>query len=771
MIAEILRGIMATSSTCEARDWRARPRCTSLSAERDLGRGMGSSLHAQQLVTNLTAGLIAGIRTILGSASMVVLVMPNALPGGIGPALEVILTGGVLVGALVALFSSYPGVVAQVQDGPAVIIGVMATALAAAMGSSVPPAAAVLVVLACANVAAFAAGAVFYGLGVFRLGGLMRFIPFPVIGGFLAGSGLLILMGAIPVLTGAALPQLGLALLAEPLRLARWLPGLAFGLLLVLLLRRYRHPLLVPGLLLAAVAAYHLGLHLAGMTTGAAQQAGLLLGPFPDHQGLEWPAWTRLPPEAWSRVAAQFPTLASIVLVSVVALLLNASGLELATRSDLDINRELRAAGLANIASGLLGGAVGFHALSASLLGYRMGANSRVIGLVAAVMCLAALLFGTSLLAYMPRAVLGGLLFSMGAGLLIEWLFDGWRRLPLQDFLIVTLIVAVIGAVSIPAGVAVGVAVAMVIFVLSYSRVRVIRQELSGADYHSNVDRSPAALAMLRARGDAIRVIKLEGFIFFGTAYSVLTRIQQMIAARGLDPLRFLLIDFRDVPASDSSAMLAFSKIRTACERNGCRLILTRMNSPLKAQFRQAGILPAPGSILVHDDIDEALEQCEQQILTEAWQEGQADGQSGWDRIRKVLPEGATLAAFMAYLEPRTFQPGDYLLRQGGPPDEILFIESGRVTVRLSLPDGRSMRLRSLTVGTMIGEIGLYLNQPRNASAVADEVTQAYVLSAGKLHMMESRDPHLANALHHAIAALLAERLTATNGLLQRLID
>jgi SulP family sulfate permease len=81
------------------------------------------------------------------------------------------------------------------------------------------------------------------------------------------------------------------------------------------------------------------------------------------------------------------------------------------------------------------------------------------------------------------------------------------------------------------------------------------------------------------------------------------------------------------------------------------------------------------------------------------------------------------------------------------------------------------MRLRSLAVGTMIGEIGLYLKQPRNASAIADEPTRAHALSAAKLREMEARDPHLANALHHAIATLLAERLTTTNGLLQRLID
>lgn len=727
--------------------------------------------YSQQLVTSVSAGLIAGIRTILGSAAMVTLVMPNTLSGGIAPALEVILIGGAVLAALVALLSTYPGAVAQVQDGPAVIIGVMATALAASMRGSAPAELIILVVLACTNVAAFAAGVVFYGLGVYRLGALVRFIPYPVIGGFLAGSGLLILLGAGPVLTGMDFSKLNISTLLEPMRAARWVPGLTFGVLLVLILRRFSHALLVPGLLFGAVIFYHLGLFAAGVQMADAQSAGLLLGPFPENTGLSLPAWTRLPAEGWLYLVGQIPTFAAIVLVSVVALLLNASGLELATRGDLDINRELRATGIANMASGFLGGAVGFHALSASLLGYRMGANSRIIGLTAAVMCLVALLAGTSLLAYMPKAILGGLLFSMGAGLLIEWLYDGWRKLPRQDFMIVALIVAVIGSVGILAGVAVGVAVAMAIFVLSYSRVRVIRQELTGAEYRSNVDRSPAALEVLKEQGQSIRVIKLEGFIFFGTAYSVLTQIQHMIANPGPLPLRYLLLDFRDVPASDSSAMSAFSKIHMYCERNACQLMFTRMNDAIESQFKQAGLGPDSTNIIFYADLDMALEFCEEAVLA-----GDANSKlpadfSIWDRIRQVLPKGTPLSAFMAYLQPRTFNPGEYLVKQGGPPDEIVFIESGRVTVRLTFPDGRSIRLRSMTMGTMIGEIGMYLNQPRSASAVADHVTQAYILSAEKLREMEANDPQLANALHYAIVALLAERLAGTNGLLQRLIN
>ena len=729
------------------------------------------AVNLQQLLPGLSAGLIAGIRTILGSAAMVTLIIPGSLDAGIAPGLQVLLIGGAVLAAVVAALSTYPGTVAQVQDGPAVILGVMATTLATSMQSSAPPELIIMLVLASANIAAFAAGAIFYGLGVYRLGALVRFIPYPVIGGFLAGSGLLILMGAGRVLTGADFSQWNLTMLMEPARLARWGPGLVFGIALLLILRRFSHVLLVPGLLFGAMLLYHVVVYAAGISNADAQAAGWLLGPFPEGAGIDLPAWWRLPADGWALLSAQIPTFAAIILVSVVALLLNASGLELATKGDLDINRELRASGMANMASGLLGGAVGFHSLSASLLGYRMGSRSRLIGMTTAVMCVIALVAGTAALGHVPKAVLGGLLFSMGAGLLIEWLYDSWNKLPRLDYMIVALIVAVIGSVGILAGVAVGITVAMAIFVLTYSRVRVIRQELTGAEYRSNVERSPAVLDVLKDKGDSIRIIKLEGFIFFGTAYSVLTQIQQRLQKAGKRRVRFLLVDFREVPAIDSSAMSAFAKIHALCERNKCELIFTRMNRNIEAQFKHAGLDPDMTDIAYFDELDFALEYCEETILSEGGDSVMAADFSIWDRIGAALPQGTPISAFMAYLDPRVYQQGEYLLKQGGPPSEIIFIESGRVTINLAFDDGRSIRIRSMTMGTMVGEIGIYLNQPRTASAIADHVTHAYILTADKLRVMERDDPPLANALHYAIVALLSERVTSNNGLLQKLIN
>ena len=119
---------------------------------------------------------------------------------------------------------------------------------------------------------------------------------------------------------------------------------------------------------------------------------------------------------------------------------------------------------------------------------------------------------------------------------------------------------------------------------------------------------------------------------------------------------------------------------------------------------------------------------------------------------------------------PREFAPGEFLMRQGTASDEILFIESGRITIHLDLDDGRVVRLRSMTSGTTIGEIGMYLKQPRTASAVADLHTRAFVLSIERLREMEVNDPALAHAMHYVTVALLSARLAGTNSLVQRLI-
>jgi SulP family sulfate permease len=108
------------------------------------------------------------------------------------------------------------------------------------------------------------------------------------------------------------------------------------------------------------------------------------------------------------------------------------------------------------------------------------------------------------------------------------------------------------------------------------------------------------------------------------------------------------------------------------------------------------------------------------------------------------------------------FDRGERILAQGGPSDELVFIESGRVSVRVGTPEGGSVRIASMTTGTIVGELGFYRREPRSADVVADEPTAAYVLTRERLRALELEDPDLAAAIHTTIITLLTDRLART---------
>lgn len=100
----------------------------------------------------------------------------------------------------------------------------------------------------------------------------------------------------------------------------------------------------------------------------------------------------------------------------------------------------------------------------------------------------------------------------------------------------------------------------------------------------------------------------------------------------------------------------------------------------------------------------------------------------------------------------------------------MYFLGSGRSTVELELPDGSLLRLRTMQEGTVIGEIGLYLGQPRTASVIADSECEVYRLTKESLERMEREHPELATDFHRFIIRLLAQRLADSNKTLRALL-
>ena len=223
------------------------------------GERLRAELQPRRLVPALISGVLNGALEVALAVSFAALVFSGDLSPYLARGIGLALFSATVGVVIVTLLSSLSVSISASQSVPAAIVALAATAVAAA----VAPEAQFATVAVVIALTTLAAGLVFLFLGHFRLTGLVRFLPYPVIGGFLARTGWLLLIGGVGIMAGRPFTFAGL------------------------------------GDLLAAVG------------------------------------------------------------ISAIALLLNATGLELSLRRDLDLNREMRSAGWANLVAGLGGGFVG----------------------------------------------------------------------------------------------------------------------------------------------------------------------------------------------------------------------------------------------------------------------------------------------------------------------------------------------------------------------------------------------------------------------------
>ena len=722
------------------------------------------------ILIGVVAGAICGLLAVVNSVSNAALIFSGALAPAFPVGAGLALFSSCVLGLFLAIGSTYRGAVAIVALAPASILGLMADAVLSTPGMSSSEAA-IPTVLATIMLTSLLAGAFFYLLGAFRLGGLPRYIPFPVIGGFLGGIGWLLVVGAIEVATDLRLNLARIGDLAAAESLRHLAPTLALGGFLLWMQRRFGHFLVMPGIVVGSIALFYGLAAWNGDAIDALREAGWLMGKFPD--GALWPpqALATLAHADFAALAGQLPRVGTILIIMVLTLLLYATSLELTTGQEVDPDRELRVTGAANVVAALGGGMPGHLVITLSLLGHRMAPASRAMGVTTALICGFGALAGASLIALIPKFVIAGVLLASGAGLLVEWLWRGRSKLPPADYLIVLLIVLVVSLAGFLQGVAVGIVAGVVLFAVNYSRIDVVKHTLSGASFHSNVDRPERLARHLAKSGDQIHILKLQGYLFFGTAHKLLSQIRTRLGNARLPPVRFVLLDFRQVHGVDSSAAASFLKLRRDADQRDFRIVLANLGADVGRQLQRGGfLLPNDVRVITFADFDHGLEWCEDQLLSEVEADAE-DVQAAYGWQGPAFSDPAVAAALRSYFEPVSAAEGEFLMRQGDRSDDLLFIESGRVAVQLEIAGGRSVRLRAFGPGAVVGEIAMYLGIPRSASIIADRPTQAYRVSVRSLERMKQEHPELVAEFHQYIARLLAERLSDANKLLRSVLD
>jgi SulP family sulfate permease len=675
---------------------------------------------------------------------------------------------GILGAMALGLVASTFGGTKRLISAPCAPAAAVLSALAIQWSQQGTPAATAVMMLAI--VALLTAG--FQMLfGVVGLGRLIKYMPYPVVSGYLSGVGLLIILSQLPKVLGAPGGVHAWEAVTHP---ALW-QGHAVAVGLATMAGAVLGPRLtkrVPGTILgiaAGVATYGLlALGEPALRTLAGNPA--LVGPFEGGGpagvvraiGDQVRALRALDPAILPALLA--PALSLAVLLSIDTLK-TCVVLDAMTRSRHDSNRELVGQGLGNLAATVLGGIPGAGTMGATLVNLNSGAQTRRSGVIEGLAALVAFLALGTVLGWIPIAALAGILIVVGVRMFDRHSLSLLRsRATVLDFAVIVAVVIVAETVGLIAASATGVGLAILLFIREQARGSVVRRIALGNATFSRQVRPAAQMTVLERHGDRTAMLELQGSLFFGTADQLGTVLEPHLAQR-----QFVILDFRRVQSVDVTAAHLMEQVAATMHERGGELLL----SGVPRRLAPGGGLPpalaplGPGGlhpVRVFGELSEALEYTEDALLAESHAEHVSAPPLELHQLelfRERKPE--TLRDFEAVLERRTLAAGERVFATGDTGDELFLIRRGAVRIVLALAGGQTRHLATFRRGAFFGEMAFLDHEPRSADAVAERETDLFVLSRARFEVFAEAHRLLARNLLEGVARALAHRLRHTN--------
>ena len=624
--------------------------------------------------------------------------------------------------------------------------------------------------------------------GLSRLGELIKYMPYPVVSGYLSGVGLIIIASQMPKWLGVYGNGGFWFALTSP---EQWrAPSLIVGAVAMMLMWlgpriTSRVPAVVIAMVGGAITYWLLGLWdpalraldgnnlivgpLGGASGGSADALGGISNFFSSLL-LPWRAITdaHLP----SVAHLLYPALTLAVLLSIDTLK-TCVVLDTLTRSQHDSNRELIGQGIGNLASALCSGMPGAGTMGATLVNISSGARSSASGMIEGAIVLLAYLLLAPLLSWIPLASLAAILIVVGLRMIDRHSLALARSRDTQvDFAVVITVALVAQLFSLIAATGTGLVLAVLLFLRKQIGTHIVRRATFGNQVFSRCERLEHERTLLEEKGRQTAILGLQGPLFFGTANQLLRAAEPYLTG-----YRYLILDMKWVQSVDLSAVHVLERIRDRLAESGHELILSDLPAELpsgenlRQYFDHTGILQERMHIRVVNELDDALEYIEEQWLSEAGLRPRADQSYSlrdFDVFRYRKDD--TLVDLEACMERRSFGSGQKLFRAGDQSDEIYFILKGEVRLDVPLPDGREHHIASHHQGDFIGEMGFLDGRVRADSATAVTDVDLFSLSRARFDQLAENHRRLGVTLITEIARVLASRLRQTNDEL-RLIE
>jgi MFS superfamily sulfate permease-like transporter len=708
--------------------------------------------------------------------------------------------GAVCVGILVPLFGGTRAMI----SGPRVTMALVLAAILTEVATPGSPFAGRAAVAATFSMLVLA-GIFQILFGIFRVGALIRYIPYPVVAGIITGSGVVLVLSQIRALFGIPASAGILETLAHtprPLIGALFVAGMTVAIAWTVPRRWPRLPgifvALFVGLALHHALAPLFGSASFGGTVGAIE--GMDRALFAS-VGESWTALIQSVSGTENILAdpAVRALAVGAISVAVLASLDNLLAIQFAdslTLERTDANRELAVHGIANTIIALAGGLTSAGSPARTAASYNTGARSRLASVANALVMLVLALIFPGTLAYLPDSVVAGILVVIGLELVDKWtvarardlVVSGWRDHTgvAAEIGIVLIVTAIAVALGLVAALGLGTLIAAVVMIGRLSR-SLVRRVYRGGHIHSRRQRDPRSMETLARQGDRIAVLELEGPIFFHSADHLESVVDRLTAGGA----RYVVLDMKRVTEVDVTGARAVDHLVRRAARSGVAVFFSylprekrrrqpeysgterRQHSSLRKAriaFDQFGIIRALGENHVFPDTDAALAACENRIL--------GGGKSGLrdERERQAFAgvfrgfTGDEIRHLRRAAERKTWRKGETIFAEGDRGDAIYLLSRGYADVVIRVPGSeQSKRLDTLTPGSVFGEMAVLDEKPRAATIVAAGPAVGYRISAQAFAALKREQPQLALKILSNLCLIMSARMRAANRMITEL--
>eukprot|EP00835_Amoeboradix_gromovi_P004592 NODE_367_length_10044_cov_0.769432.p1 type:complete len:807 gc:universal NODE_367_length_10044_cov_0.769432:5776-8196(+) len=462
-------------------------------------------------------------------------------------------------------------------------------------------------------------GLVFFVLGYFKMGETMEFFPRHILIGTIGGVGWFLIQTAIEVTTQLRFHWdfLFIQELFEFRNIIKWGAALLSCVLLRLLQLKFKQTWFVSLYFCILPLLFYLVVFITNTPIDELKDNGWLFRMQVQTDALHFYKYVQFNNVDWSAIPPLLPTIVSMSFFGLLHVPINIPALAISTKTDINLDNELKAHGYSNVLAGLLFTNQNYLVYSNSVLFMKSGGNNRGLMVLLGLVTTLLWVFAMPLFQFLPMIVVGALIFHIGVDLLKESVYDTWKVVSISEYSSIILIIVSMMFIGFTEGVLIGVVCACIFFVVKSSQIKVIRSMYTGTTARSTVRRLYQQEKYLELMGSQIQIIQINGFLFFGTIRQINELLSQLLKEWDSNPIRYIILDLKLALGIDYSAAEAFMKIHDLTIKKRVFLILSGVNEEISHWLKKVGCWQneSDSNVVVVNDLNSALEWAENALL------------------------------------------------------------------------------------------------------------------------------------------------------------